>query len=396
MVNVFVTGMGVVSALGATLHDNHQLLRAGRTGLGKPRFFESLYADTFPFGEVNISNETLLKETGLVNESGLTRTDLLAYKAFQEAVGHASLTSNELMDKGTAFISASTVGGMCLTDQLYQDANKLNDSKEFLQSYPAVAHSLRIIRSYGIKGFTDTLNTACSSSLNALILGCRLIQAGKAQRAIVGGVDSLAKYTVNGFNALAILSTQPCRSFDANRDGLNLGEAGAYIVLEAENVLHQKPTYGQVVGFGNACDAYHASALSDDAVGVIASIQRALCKAGIEPSLIDFIHTHGTATPNNDLVESRGMKTVFKSKMPAFISTKPYTGHTLGAAGVVGAIYTLLSMHNQELYPSLHFTQPTEEGLVPNQVYQSKAIQYALTSAFGFGGNCSSVVFKRC
>jgi 3-oxoacyl-(acyl-carrier-protein) synthase len=230
--------------------------------------------------------------------------------------------------------------------------------------------------------------------LNAIILGCRLIQSGRAQRAIVGGVDSLAKYTVNGFNALSILSKQPCRSFDADRDGLNLGEAGAYLVLESEE-LALKKQYCRIRGYGNSCDAYHASALSDEATGVKTAIQLALIKADIDASQIDFIHTHGTATQNNDLVESRGMKEIFKEKLPPFISTKTYTGHTLGAAGAVGAIYTALALANQEIYPSLYFTKPTEENLVPNTRYQSMPLHYALTSAFGFGGNCSSLILEH-
>jgi 3-oxoacyl-(acyl-carrier-protein) synthase len=173
------------------------------------------------------------------------------------------------------------------------------------------------------------------------MLGARLIKSGRARRAIVGGVDSLAKYTVNGFNSLKILSDAPCKPFDEDRDGLNLGEGAAYLVLEAENVVGDKKIYAEVAGYGNANDAHHPSAMSDEATGAIRSMREAVESAGIGFDLIGYINAHGTGTQNNDGVELTGMAALFE-KIPPFNSTKSYTGHTLGAAGAIEAVYSIL------------------------------------------------------
>lgn len=394
MQEVVVTGMGIISAIGTNLPENRQSLIQGKSGLRKPVFFQSVYADQFPFGEVDSDDAHLKAQLEGVSSAGLTRSDMLAFIAFREAVKDASLTPEDIASRSTAFISASTVGGMCLTDHLYNDANRTTTNPEFLFSYPAAAHSLRISRHYKMKGFSDTINTACSSSLNAILFGSRLIRSGRVERAIVGGTDSLAKYTVNGFNSLSILSEVPCRAFDKNRSGLNLGEGAAYVVLESAEAARKKRKYAVVKGYGNACDAYHASALSEEGIGVVRSMKDALENAEITPGEISYIHTHGTATENNDEVESRGMIQVF-GDVPPFNSTKTYTGHTLGAAGSVGAIYTVMSLFHNELYPSLHFNDPIEgTNLIPCLQYQpAYPVRYALTNAFGFGGNCTSLVF---
>ena len=189
----------------------------------------------------------------------LTRTDLLAFKAFKEAVESAGLSPEEISSPDTAFVSASTVGGMCLTDQLYKDSNLLTNDSEYLDSYSCSAHANRIVERYQIKGPVDVINTACSSSANALMHGARLIRSGRAKRAIVGGVDSLSKYTVNGFNSLQILSSDRCKPFDSERDGLNLGEGAAYLVLERADERKGKKASAQLVGYGNSNDAYHTS-----------------------------------------------------------------------------------------------------------------------------------------
>ena len=224
MNRVFVTGMGVISSIGKDLNKNLESLRNGNSGIDKPKYFQSKYASSFSFGEVNISTKTLQEQLGLSEEKGLTRTDLFTFKAFEEAINDAKLSKQEISSLDTALISSSTIGGMCLTDQLYEDANLKSESSEFLNSYGCSAHTLRLTKKYQIKGFTDTINTACSSSANAIMLGTRLIKSGRVKRAIVGGADSLAKYTVNGFNALKILSESPCKPFDENRCGLTLGE----------------------------------------------------------------------------------------------------------------------------------------------------------------------------
>ena len=244
-------------------------------------------------------------------------------------------------------------------------------------------------------GPVNTINTACSSSANAIMYGARLIRSGKVKRAIVGGVDSLAKFTINGFNSLHILSNEICTPFDEGRKGLNLGEAAAFLVLEKESDVSGKKIYAALSGYSNANDSFHASSLSDDGIGPYKVMSEALTAAKLDPSKIDFINAHGTATENNDLVESTAMLRLF-GKVPAFASTKGNIGHTLGAAGAIEAVYCILNLAEQELYPALHFKNPIPgTGLIPVQSYKKTALTHIMSNSFGFGGNCSSLIFSK-
>lgn len=394
MSRVIVTGMGIISAAGKGVTENYDSLRQGKSGVGKAIHFESAYTASLPFGEVKFSTEQLRGIAGVTNEKGFTRTDLLAITAMTEAVKTSGLSGKELHSYDTALISASTVGGMCLTDQLYQDANLRSGGSEYLESYGCASHTLQLARYFGVRGYTNTINTACSSSANAIMLGARLIKSGRVKRAIVGGVDSLAKYTVNGFNALKILSSDPSKPFDTERDGLNLGEAAAYLVLESEETATGKQFLVEIVGYGNANDAHHPSAMSDEAVGAIASMKAALASAALETSDIDYVNTHGTGTPNNDQVELDGLKQLF-ANVPVYNSTKPYTGHTLGAAGAVEAIFSILSLQYQTVFPGLNVQFPIDPACTPTSVLLNTELKNILSNSFGFGGNCTSLVLSK-
>jgi 3-oxoacyl-(acyl-carrier-protein) synthase len=265
-----------------------------------------------------------------------------------------------------------------------------------VSTYGGGEHTLQIVKRYGIKGFTSTINTACSSSANAIMLGARLIKSGRLDRVIVGGVDSLAKYTVNGFNALMILSEEPCMPFDVNRVGLTLGEGCGYLVLESETVCSGKKKYAEILGYGNANDAFHPSATSDEAFGPRLAMERAINSAEITADEIDYINAHGTGTPNNDITELYAFNKVFDSKIPAYNSTKSYTGHTLAAAGSIEAIFSILSIQNQELYASLQCNNPIEEfNAFPIKSTMKSTIKTVMSNSFGFGGNCTSVILRN-
>jgi 3-oxoacyl-(acyl-carrier-protein) synthase len=208
-------------------------------------------------------------------------------------------------------------------------------------------------------------------------------------------VDSLAKFTLNGFNSLHILAHEPCRPFDRDRQGLNLGEGAAFLVLEKEEDIANRQVYAQLTGFGNANDSYHPSSLSDEGEGPFLAMKQALEVAGLGPGDIDFINAHGTGTENNDASESRAMIRLFQIP-PAFGSTKSNTGHTLGGAGAVEAVFSVLNLHHQEVYPSLQFKNPiVSTGLIPVTEYRSMAISHVMSNSFGFGGNCSSLIFSK-
>lgn len=396
MTRVVVTGIGVISAIGNNTTENHNSLRSGKTGIGKAQFLNSRYAKNLLFGEVKLSNDELKKLVGLKASSNFNRTELLALKAFQEAISNAGLTKKELKSFDTAFLSGTTVGGMVEMEAIHADANSNTEPSPFVNSYRSGAHTERLAAHFGLRGYTDTMNTACSSSANSIMLGARLIKAGKVKRAIVGGVDSLAKYTVNGFNSLQIFSDEITRPFDANRKGLNLGEGAAYLVLEREEDAVCRNTWGEVRGYGNSNDAYHPSSMSPEAIGVRGAITGALETAGLNPSDIDHVNAHGTGTENNDYTEVHGMQQIFDD-VPPYVSTKSYTGHTLAAAGAIEAVYSLLSIKHQEIYPTLNWqTQMPEFDSKPQtELVETAEIRNVLSNSFGFGGNCSSVIYSK-
>jgi 3-oxoacyl-(acyl-carrier-protein) synthase len=391
---IVVTGIGVITALGNSAAANREALKKAQCGISFLEMFPSRYAEVLRFGEVKMTNEHL-KEKFKVLDSGVTRTSLLAFHAFEEALHNSGLTKDQLTSYDTALIGANTVGGMCLTDELYHDANNDKEGSPFISSYDIGSVNLCMQQRYGIKGIGNTINTACSSSANAIMYGARLIKHGLAKRAIVGGTDSLAKFTINGFNSLHILSPEECRPFDANRQGLNLGEGAAYLVLEKEEDAVGKKIYAVLSGYCNASDAFHPSSLSDEGDGPYLAMHGALQSANLRSDQINFVNAHGTGTVNNDEVESIAMVRLFET-VPPFASSKSNTGHTLGGSGAIEAVYSILNIEHQELYPSLHFQTPIEStGLKPLLNYVQQPVHHVMSNSFGFGGNCSSLIFSK-
>jgi len=394
MSRIVVTGIGIITPIGNSLEENHQSLKQGKSGLSKLELFPTKYASLLPFGEIKISNEDLKKQLN-VTEKGVTRTTLLALYALQQAIADSSITGEELQSTNTALVNGNTVGGMCESDSLYQDANFAEVGSEYISSYNLGSVNMYLQQRYKIGGVINTFNTACSSGANAISYGARLIKNGFAKRALVGGTDSLAKFTINGFNSLGILSGSECRPFDAARSGLNLGEGAAFLVLEKEEDATGKTIYGEVSGWSNTGDAFHGSSLSDDGEGPYLAMKKALEVAKLQPEQIGFINTHGTATENNDEKESIAMKRLFEN-VPAFASTKSNIGHTLGAAGAVEAVFCLLNLLHQEVYPNLRFENAIDTtGLTPVTEYKPMKLEHVMSNSFGFGGNCSSLIFSK-
>jgi 3-oxoacyl-(acyl-carrier-protein) synthase len=386
--------MGVISAIGNTVAENRNSLIEGKCGIGSLQMFSSKFAEKFPVGEIKITNEEL-KAKLHAYEPGLTRTALLALHAMNEALADSKLSRNQLEDFDTALIGASTVGGMCLTDEIRKDAQEGLAPSEFISSYTCNAVNMYLQKRFSIKGPVNTINTACSSSANAIMYGARLIKAGLVRRAIVGGVDSLAKFTINGFNALHILSPLTCTPFDEDRKGLNLGEGAAFLVLEKEEDVAGKKIYASLSGYCNSNDAFHASSLSENGEGPYQAMKGALAAAQLSASQVDYINAHGTGTENNDKVESTAMLRLFNKTIP-FTSTKANIGHTLGAAGAIEAVYCILNLAMQEIYPGLHFKKPIEgTGLEPVKTYKKISLAHIMSNSFGFGGNCSSLIFSK-
>ncbi len=258
----------------------------------------------------------------------------------------------------------------------------------------------RIADTFGIRDYITTISTACSSSANAIMVGSRLIENGILDRALVGGVDALTLFTLNGFNSLMILDRKGCRPFDEERNGLTLGEGAAYLMLESESVISKtgKKAYCELRGYGNTCDAFHQTASSPGGDGAFMSMNKAFLKAGITPDSIDYINAHGTGTKNNDLSEGRALERIFEDAVPPVSSTKSLTGHTLGAAGAIEAVFSIIAIERQCIWPNKSFkTRMSELGFTPvTELRKDLPVRNVLSNSFGFGGNNTSLIFSKC
>ena len=387
MKKVAITGMEIISAIGNDLDENLNALIAEKDGIGFPEILQTNHR--LLVGEIRITNENLAEMLQLGKDHLYTRAALLAVKCIQNLQHTCDVDFDNM-----AFINGTSVGGIDAVEKNlanFQD----KDAIRWIKSQHPGFTTNKIARYFNINSYHTTISTACSSSANAILHGAELIKSGKYDRVIVGGVDCLTKFTLNGFNSLKILSEEKARPFDANRNGLNLGEAAAFLILEnAENLNGKKPL-GYLKGWGNANDAFHQTASSPQGEGAFLSMEAALKVAGISASEIDYLNAHGTGTENNDLSESNAIKRVFSDRIPAFSSTKAYTGHTLGAAGAVEAVFSLLMLREQMVFPNLNFKKGiSETGLLPVTQLKSSNINHVMSNSFGFGGNCTSLIFE--
>jgi 3-oxoacyl-(acyl-carrier-protein) synthase len=394
---VYVAGVGVVSAIGnntaACLHS----LETGAAGIGVITSLDSIHKNSLPGAAVKLSNDELAAATGL--PASASRTALLGMKAAKEAWQDANLS--HLPSLRTGFVSANSVGGMDKTESFFNSFIKDNQRGRLknVVHHECGAVTELVADGLGIRHFVTTISTACSSSANSIFYGARLIKHNLLDVVLAGGADALTKFTLNGFNTLQILDKQPCQPFDENRRGLNLGEGAGYVVLVSAAVAQKLKTnlYGRLSGYSNANDAHHQTASSPDGMGSYMAMQGALLLSGLQPSDIDYINLHGTGTYNNDISEGTAIRRLFEPHYPKMSSTKSFTGHTLGASGGIEAVFSVLAVKHGLIYPNLRLQTPMQAlPFVPETVFQkNRTVNHVLSNSFGFGGNCSSLIFSK-
>lgn len=392
---VFVTGMGVVSAIGFSVDENRRALLAGETGIGSMQHLQTEHHQ-LPVGEVKASNQDLINRLQPTNNN-LTRTALLGLMAAREAASQANYSVSQPLKTGV--ISATTVGGMDRTERFYPQFLQDSGSGHLrdVVYHDCGAATENIADELGIKDFLSTINTACSSSVNAIMLGVRLIRAGRLDRVLVGGSDALSQFTLNGFNSLMILDSQPCRPFDASRSGLNLGEGAGFLMIESEASMNitKSTALAKIEGFANTNDAFHQTASSPEGTGAQMAMLRALQMADLQIDEIDYLNAHGTATGNNDEAEGIAISKVFEGNFPLVSSTKAFTGHTLAAAGSIESVFSILAMQEQCAFATLRLqTTMPEISFEPLRELRKAKISKVMSNSFGFGGNCSSIIFS--
>jgi 3-oxoacyl-(acyl-carrier-protein) synthase len=389
---IYITGTGVVSAIGIGKAATLEALLNNRSGVGQLKYLKTEHKE-FPVGEVKLTDAEMRERLGIAQDAVTTRTALMGMLALGEALDEARLTPDQLPKVG--FISGTTVGGMDMSEQFYLDYLNGDAHKEYIAVYDCGSCSEMTAGHFGKFAFATTLATACSSAANAVIQGANMIRCGKADIVVVGGSECITKFHLNGFNSLMILDTKPCRPFDATRSGLNLGEGAAYLVLESAESAKRRGVKPQALlsGYGNACDAFHQTASSPDGEGAFRAMKEALELAGLQPADIDYINAHGTGTPNNDVSESQAMMRLF-GQVPPVSSTKPFTGHTTSASGSIEAVFCILALQHGFLPVNLNWSQPMDNGIVPVAKLEKKTLKHVLCNAFGFGGNDSSLLIS--
>ena len=387
---IFITGRGVVSAIGNNTQENLQSLLNGQTGIGLGAYAD--YPEKY-LGVVKLTSEELSDRHALMGE--FSRTALLGLTAAKEAWGNNDPSSA----CRTGVISGNSVGGMDRTEKnVVKLINGQGGDIRSLLSHPC-GHSTGLISRIIPKcDYANTISTACSSGANSIMQAVKLIKNGRLDRAIAGGTDGLSNFTIQGFSSLMIFDEKRCRPFDTNRAGLNLGEGAGYVLLENEKSLKEsgnKPL-GKISGYGIANDSFHQTALSPNGLGAVLAMRQALHQSKLDANNIDYINTHGTATENNDEVELRAIQSLFTEKVPDYSSTKSFTGHTLGASGAIETVYSLLAINNNCSFPSLNIEDDMNQECPALKKLVSKNISNVLTNSFGFGGNQTTLIVSEC
>lgn len=378
---IFISGAGVVSAIGFGKDETLASLRSLRSGIAPVKYLETQLGDVL-LGEVKADNAALAALCGA--DSRLPRTSLLGIIALKEALSQAGFEDLS----GMPLIGGTTVGGMDLTEKTFPHYNALHDCGSSTEA---------IAEHFGGAPWSTTLSTACSSAANAVIMGANLIRSGRASKVAVGGAEALSSFHLNGFNSLMIVDKDPCRPFDATRAGLNLGEGAAFLILESEESLKERGgrPLATLSGFGNACDAYHQTASSPEGEGAFLAMKKALESAGLKPSDIDYVNAHGTGTPDNDAAESAALRRIFGEALPPVSSTKAFTGHTTSASGSIEAVICLLALSEGFIPSQLNWKQADPACIIPAVDAAPRPLRHVLCNSFGFGGNDTSLLISN-
>jgi 3-oxoacyl-[acyl-carrier-protein] synthase II len=394
--------MGVVSAVGHDLSTFWQSLKEGFCGIRPITIFDTSAYRSHNGGEVSdLSPE---RHFSLKELRRLSRCDQFGIIAAREAMNASSLGQAKIDRERFGIILGADSGGIFSVERyfraIYSHAAK-RPSPSLLLSFSLATTTDHIAQELDLRGPRTTTATVCSSSSAAIAFAYDAITSGTAQIMITGGSDSLCEVTYAGFNSLRAIDPEGCRPFDKERQGLSLGEGAGILILEEwEHALARGARiWGEVLGYGICAEAHHLTAPEPSGAGIARAIRLALTDAGIAPEEVDYINAHGTATPLNDIVETRGIKTAFGKRAYAIplSSIKSMIGHCLGSAGGIEAVATLLSLHEGIIPPTINYATPDPEcdlDYTPNEA-RKKEIHITISNSFAFGGNNVCLVFSK-
>jgi 3-oxoacyl-[acyl-carrier-protein] synthase II len=383
-----ITGLGCLCAAGGTVPELAKTMFAGHRRIG----WRDLKGQRYPVFQLDNNSVP----DGYFQGPECKRCGSLAIAATHEALAQSGLTPELLKQRRVGVCLGTTVGSAMNNESFYRDFKALKmpgiePIRHYLQANPASM----VARAFNLTGPCQTITNACSSGAVAIGSAAGWIRAGLCDVVIAGGADMLCNVVNAGFLSLLITDLNPCRPFDRNRKGLNLGEGAGVVILESKQSILNRSDKIQswLCGYGNSTDAYHISAPEPTGRGLKIAIEQALTEAGIESGEIDFINAHGTGTPENDRVEGKLFFNMFPN-VP-FGSTKCFTGHTLGAAGGIEAVITIVCLQERRIPANIGFEEQ-DPDFSSRPVLENTTIagRYGLSDSVAFGGNNAALIFK--
>ena len=406
---VVVTGMGLISPLGIGVDATWEALCAGKSGITEITRFDATPYPTKIAAEVNDFNP----EDFMPRKEARRFEPFISYAmaAARMALEDSGLKIDDSNSNRVGVITGCGLGGLHFMEKTIIQVNTKGPKRVSPFFIPMMIGNMapgQISIHFGAKGPNSSMATACAAGTHAVGDSFRIIQHGNADAMITGGTEAvIAPSAVAGFNAMKALSTRnddpqkASRPFERDRDGFVIGEGAGILILEALEHAQERGAniYAEVIGYGMTGDGYHMTSPPPDGNGAVRCMQGALDDAGLKPSELDYINAHGTSTELNDLYETRAIKTVFKEHAPkvAISSTKSMTGHLLGGAGGIEAVFTSLTIHNDIIPPTINYENPDEEldlDYVPNKARKT-TVNKAMSNSFGFGGTNACLVMKK-
>lgn len=401
---IVITGLGTLNAIADNIPSFAATLRAGVCGIKPLDLFDTAGFRCQNGGQIkNFAPRNYIPQQ--FSTKRMSRADMLSFAATLEALRDAGLypLPQQLAQELGVVIGGGS-GGLLEAESFYQDLLKRDAGHprfSRLSTVYCASSADRIASNLGLSGPKATFMTACSAGATALGYARDLIANGQAQMMLAGGVEPMCRITYAAFNALKSLDPETCHPFDRDRAGLSLGEAAAIMVLEPLEAAVNRGAkiYGEILGYGVTCDSFHMTAPDEKASGAVRSMQAALKDSGLTGDDVDYINAHGTATPVNDITETKAIKEVFGKRAYSIpvSSTKGMTAHTLGAAGALEGIVSILALKHGFIPPTINYRNPDPNCDLDYVVDGARPadLRVVLSNSFAFGGNNTTVIFGK-
>jgi 3-oxoacyl-[acyl-carrier-protein] synthase II len=401
LTRVVITGIGLVTAIGATREASWAAMLAGRCGIGPVTVFDPTGFRSGIAAEIDLDSSAATLTP--LQRRRWSRGDQIGVAAADEALADSGLLDGVDRTRVGVLLGAGTadlIRNERYHRALVQPAARRPRPSDASNHFPSTLGDL-VAQRHGLEGLRLCIAAACASSTIAIGQGLDAIRAGRLDAALVGGADALARLTFSGFNALRVMDPEPCRPFDRGRAGMNIGEGAAMLVLEPYERARQRGAriYAEVAGYSLSCEAYHPTAPEPEGHAIAGLIQAALRDARLDAAAVQHVNAHGTATPQNDVAEARGFRRAFgdRSAQLPVTSIKSMVGHCLGAAGGIETATAALSIARGAIPPTIHVTEPDPACPVDVVANEARAVSLdvVVSTSLGFGGNDAAVVLRR-